>query len=188
MSSWPILLNTGRVRDQWHTMTRTGSSPRLMAHQREPLLDIHPADAARLHLVDGALARIESPHGATVLPVRLSDDQRPGEVFAPMHWTDRFTSAGPIDAGSSAAATDPISGQPELKATPVRIAPVRRSGTACCCAGPSTSPHGPVLLGASAAGTRARFHAHRLGALPSRPRHRILDHGASRCAAGERSW
>jgi assimilatory nitrate reductase catalytic subunit len=120
---WPLILNTGRVRDQWHTMTRTGRSPRLMAHQREPALDVHPTDAARLQLEDGCLARIESPHGATVLPVRLSHDLRPGEVFAPMHWTDRFTSAGPIDA-LVGAATDPVSGQPELKATPVRVAPV----------------------------------------------------------------
>ena len=120
---WPLLLNTGRLRDQWHTMTRTGRLPRLMAHQREPLLDIHPADAARLRLVDGGVARLESRHGATVLPVRLSDEQRRGEVFAPMHWTDRFTSAGPIGR-LVGAAVDPISGQPELKATPVRLARV----------------------------------------------------------------
>src|SRR6266700_6639414 len=51
--SWPLLLNTGRVRDQWHTMTRTGLAPRLMAHRREPLLDVHPDDAARLGVVEG---------------------------------------------------------------------------------------------------------------------------------------
>ena len=118
-----MLLNTGRVRDQWHTMTRTGLAPRLMAHRREPLLDLHPDDAARFGLVEGGLARVESRHGETVLPVRLSADQRPGEVFAPMHWTDRFTSAGPIGR-LVGAATDPISGQPELKATPVRVTPV----------------------------------------------------------------
>jgi assimilatory nitrate reductase catalytic subunit len=120
---WPLLLNTGRVRDQWHTMTRTGRLPRLMAHRREPLLDVHPDDAARLGLAEGGLARVESRHGATVLPTRLSTDQRPGEVFPPMHWTDRFTSAGPIDR-LVGAETDPISGQPELKATPVRVIPV----------------------------------------------------------------
>jgi assimilatory nitrate reductase catalytic subunit len=120
---WPLILNTGRVRDQWHTMTRTGRLPRLMAHQREPVLDVHPADAVRFQLKDGGLVKIESPHGTTVLRVRLSNDLRAGDVFASMHWTDRFTSAGPID-GIVGAATDPISGQPELKATPVRIAPV----------------------------------------------------------------
>jgi assimilatory nitrate reductase catalytic subunit len=121
--AWPLLLNTGRVRDQWHTMTRTGRVPRLMAHSGEPLLDIHPADAEWLALAEGGLARIESRYGAAVLPVRLSTDPRRGEVFAPMHWTDRFTSAGPIGR-LVGAATDPLSGQPELKATAVRIEPV----------------------------------------------------------------
>jgi assimilatory nitrate reductase catalytic subunit len=139
---WPLLLNTGRVRDQWHTMTRTGRSPQLMAHQREPLLDVHPADAARLNLDDGGLARIESPHGATVLPVRLSRDLRRGEVFAPMHWTDRFTSAGPIDA-IVGAATDPVSGQPELKATPVRVTPVMPHWHGLLLRGSEQVPLGP---------------------------------------------
>jgi len=120
---WPLLLNTGRVRDQWHTMTRTGRVPRLMTHQGEPLLDMHPEDAARLGLADGGLARIESRHGASLLPVRLSVGQRRGEVFAAMHWTDEFSSAGPVDR-LVGAVTDPVSGQPELKATPVRVTPV----------------------------------------------------------------
>ena len=119
----PLLLNTGRLRDQWHTMTRTGRVPRLLAHQREPLLDMHPVDGARFGLIDGDFARIASEHGETVLPVRLTPHQRQGEVFAPMHWTDRFTSAGPVGR-LVGAATDPVSGQPELKATPVRIEPV----------------------------------------------------------------
>jgi assimilatory nitrate reductase catalytic subunit len=120
---WPFVLNTGRVRDQWHTMTRTGRVPKLLAHRREPLLEIHPDDAGRLGLVQGGLARIESPDGTAVLPVSLSSEQRRGEVFAAMHWTDEFSSAGPIDK-LIGAATDPVSGQPELKATPVRLRPV----------------------------------------------------------------
>ena len=121
--AWPLVLNTGRVRDQWHTMTRTGRIPRLMTHTGEPLLDIHPADAKQLRLVEGGFARVESRYGDAVLRVRSSTGQRRGEVFAPMHWTDRFSSAGPIGR-LVGAATDPISGQPELKATPVRVLPV----------------------------------------------------------------
>ncbi|MGB6652906.1 MAG: molybdopterin-dependent oxidoreductase, partial [Xanthobacteraceae bacterium] len=139
---WPFLLNTGRLRDQWHTMTRTGRLPRLMAHQREPALDIHPADAARLDLDDGGLARVESLYGATVLPVRLSATQRKGDVFASFHWTDRFTSAGPIDA-IVGAAVDPISRQPELKATPVRIAPVAARWSGVLLRGSENVPPGP---------------------------------------------
>jgi assimilatory nitrate reductase catalytic subunit len=122
---FPLFLNTGRIRDQWHTMTRTGRLARLMAHQHEPLLDVHPQDAARLGLVEGGLARIESAHGETVLPVRFSAAQRRGEVFAAMHWTDLFSSAGPIGRLVQAA-TDPVSGQPELKLTAVRVRPVAR--------------------------------------------------------------
>jgi assimilatory nitrate reductase catalytic subunit len=113
-----------------------------MAHEREPALDVHPADAARLRLDDGGLARIESPHGATVLPVRLSNDLRRGEVFAPIHWTDRFTSAGPIDA-IVGAATDPVSGQPELKATPVRVMPVMPQWHGLLLRGSEQVPLGP---------------------------------------------
>jgi assimilatory nitrate reductase catalytic subunit len=117
------VLNTGRVRDQWHTMTRTGRVPRLLAHQGEPFLTMHPADAVRCGVADGELARIESRHGAAMLPVQLSAEQRPGEVFAPMHWTDRFASLGPVGRVVGAAC-DPISGQPELKITTVAVAPV----------------------------------------------------------------
>jgi assimilatory nitrate reductase catalytic subunit len=120
---YPLMLNTGRVRDQWHTMTRTGRVPRLMAHQDEAELTMHPEDGARCGVTDGALAYVENRHDATILPIRLSATQRAGEVFAPMHWTDRFSSAGPI-ARLVAASQDPISGQPELKATAVAITPV----------------------------------------------------------------
>src|SRR5262249_16719146 len=128
--------------DQWHTMTRTGRLPRLMAHEREPVLDVHPSDAQRFGLAEGSLARVESRHGSTVLPVRLSRDLRVGEGFAPMHWTDRFTSAGPIDA-LVGAATDPVSGQPELKATPVRVAPVAAQWHALLLRGSEGVPRGP---------------------------------------------
>jgi assimilatory nitrate reductase catalytic subunit len=122
-SDWPLVLNTGRLRDQWHTMTRTGFVPRLMTHQREPLLDMHPADAERLGLAAGGLARVETRHASTVMPVRLTTAQRVGEIFAPMHWTDVHSSSGPVGR-LVGAATDPISGQPELKGTPARVTPV----------------------------------------------------------------
>jgi len=115
-----LVLNTGRVRDQWHTMTRTGRVPRLMAHRTEPLLDIHFDDAAGLGLRDGDLARVANRHAETVMRVRLSSEPRRGEAFAPMHWSDAFASSGPVDR-LVGGATDPVSGQPELKATPVAV-------------------------------------------------------------------
>src|SRR5438105_1820258 len=137
-----MVLTTGRLRDQWHTMTRTGRLPRLMAHQREPFLDVHPTDAARLGLDDGGLVRVDSQHGSTIAPVRLSDDLRPGECFAPIHWTDRFTSSGPIDKIVGAAA-DPVSGQPELKATTVRLSPVVGKWHGVLLRASERIPHGP---------------------------------------------
>ncbi|MDO9708851.1 nitrate reductase [Paracraurococcus lichenis] len=126
---FPLLLNTGRLRDQWHTMTRTGQVPRLSDHAPTPAAAFAPADAAALGAVEGGLVRLATPHGEAVLRVALDPGQRPGEVFVPMHWTDAFTSSGPVDL-LVGAATDPVSGQPELKATPLRAEalPVRWRG------------------------------------------------------------
>lgn len=118
----PLVLNTGRVRDQWHTMTRTGRVPRLLAHVSAPTVTLAPADAARLGIAEGGLARLSTAHGSLTLRAAVSAGQRPGEAFVPMHWADGFASAGPVGR-IVGAALDPVSGQPELKATPVRIEP-----------------------------------------------------------------
>lgn len=116
----PFLLNTGRIRDQWHTMSRSGLTPRLSQHLAEPYLEIHPEDANDLGLAVADLAEVSSPHGKAVLRVLLSHKVQRGQVFAPMHWTGQFASQGRIDA-VVAAEVDPVSGQPESKATPVAI-------------------------------------------------------------------
>ncbi|MDE1145937.1 MAG: molybdopterin-dependent oxidoreductase [Azospirillaceae bacterium] len=121
--AYPLLLNTGRIRDQWHTMTRTGRVPRLLAHTGEPRVALSPADAARLGVADGDLVRIESVHAATTVRATLDAGQRVGELFLPMHWTDEFCSAGPTGRLVNAA-LDPVSGQPELKLTAVRATAV----------------------------------------------------------------
>jgi assimilatory nitrate reductase catalytic subunit len=118
----PLRLNTGRVRDQWHTMTRTGLAPSLLTHTSEPMLTIHPTDAAAAGITQGALTRVSTAEGQILLRADLRHTQRHGELFAPMHWTDQFASTGPI-ARVVHAATDPISGQPDLKATPATVAP-----------------------------------------------------------------
>ena len=118
-----FLLNTGRVRDQWHTMTRTGRVPALMMHTPEPRLAIHPSDAAMLEIDPTGLVRIDSAQGHMLMTPELSHAQRRGEVFVPMHWTDRFAAAGPV-AQLVTPMVDPLSGQPELKATSVRLTPV----------------------------------------------------------------
>ncbi len=119
---FPFVLNTGRVRDHWHTMTRTGKSPRLSAHITEPYAELHPEDAARVGVKEGALARINSRWGAMIARVKVTADQLRGNIFVPIHWTDQFANRGRVDALVNPV-TDPVSGQPESKHTPVHIQP-----------------------------------------------------------------
>ncbi|MGQ3138410.1 MAG: molybdopterin-dependent oxidoreductase [Sphingopyxis solisilvae] len=123
LAKWPLTLNTGRYRDQWHSMTRTGLAPKLARHREEPLVEVHLDDAARLGLADGGLARVETPQGGSIYRVELSVGQRPGELFVPIHWTDR-TSRGGRTGLLSRPLVDPVSGQPGFKRTPASIAAV----------------------------------------------------------------
>ena len=120
---FPFRLNTGRVRDQWHTMTRSGLSPRLANHIREPFVEIHPHDAAAVGLKDGGFARVRTAYGACVLKVVFADGQRRGSVFAPIHWSGETASSARIGELVNPS-TDPFSGQPEAKATPAAVEPV----------------------------------------------------------------
>jgi len=117
---YPLSLNTGRIRDQWHTMTRTALSPALMRHIPEPFVEIHPHDAAASGVVDGRLTCIETARGETVALARVTDRQRRGSIFLPMHWTDAFAPSARCNANVSGP-VDPTSGQPEFKHTPARI-------------------------------------------------------------------
>jgi assimilatory nitrate reductase catalytic subunit len=122
-AQFPLWLNTGRVRDQWHTMARSGLSPRLANHLPEPFVEIHPDDAARYGVVDGGFARVTSQQGSCVLKVMVKEGQRRGAIFAPIHWSDETASSariGDLVAGD----VDPWSGQPEAKATPSMVAPI----------------------------------------------------------------
>jgi assimilatory nitrate reductase catalytic subunit len=119
---FPLILNTGRIRDQWHTMTRTGKSARLMGHLAEPFCEIHPADAAAHGIATASLVQLESPHGTMLARALVTTRQRRGSVFAAMHWTDQFAAKGRVDALVDDA-VDPVSGQPGLKGSAVRIEP-----------------------------------------------------------------
>ncbi|MEM0954029.1 MAG: molybdopterin-dependent oxidoreductase [Pseudomonadota bacterium] len=124
-----FVLNTGRVRDHWHSMTRTGRAARLCEHSVEPLLSVHPEDAAALGLDEGEFVRVSSDCGRVLLRCELSPQQRLGEVFVPMHWSGRFSGASAINR-LVAAETDPVSGEPAYKCTVVSPAaePVAWSG------------------------------------------------------------
>ena len=97
-ATYPFVLNTGRVRDQWHTMTRTGLSPRLAVHIGEPFVELHVEDAVRLGLSQGRLARVRTRYGEAVLRVMPSERVQRGSLFVPIHWSDQNSSAGRIGA------------------------------------------------------------------------------------------
>jgi len=117
---YPLRLNTGRIRDQWHTMTRTGKSARLSGHIYEPYVEIHPHDAELFLLQDNELVQISSVLADIICRVKISDAQQIGSVFVPMHWNDQFSNRAIVDSLVSAH-VDPYSGQPEYNATPVNV-------------------------------------------------------------------
>jgi len=120
LADWPMTLNTGRYRDHWHSMTRTGLSPKLARHREEPMVEVHPVDAAALGIIDGGLARVATPQGDSLYRAQVVATQRVGELFVPIHWTDR-TAIGGRTGLLPRPLADPISGQPGFKITPARI-------------------------------------------------------------------
>lgn len=119
-SELPLIMNTGRIRDQWHTMTRTGKSDRLLQHIAEPFVDIHPDDATLYKLQQDDLAIINNDHGEILVRVKITKAQTRGNIFVPMHWTSQFSSKGRMGVLVNSIVC-PISGQPENKHTPVAI-------------------------------------------------------------------
>lgn len=113
-------LNTGRIRDQWHTMTRTGLVPKLFSHCAEPFIEISKVDAARLHLKPADLTEITSDKGKSIARVLISDAVKTGHIFQPMHWNSSFAPTGLVNA-NAVSVVDPHSGQPALKSTQVSI-------------------------------------------------------------------
>ncbi len=117
---YPLILNTGRLRDQWHTMTRTALATKLNQHKTEPFVEVHEVDAKRFGLVANGLALLESALGSMLARVNITDSQLPGNLFVPMHWTEQYAGRGRMGALVNPV-VDPHSKQPESKHTPVRI-------------------------------------------------------------------
>lgn len=115
-----VSLNTGRVRDQWHTMTRTGKSARLADHYAEPYCEVNPLDAEQLGVQDAELIQITKAEHTVVLRALINKDQSQGHIFVPFHWNDQWASAARINS-LVASNVDPFSGQPALKSGRVTI-------------------------------------------------------------------
>jgi assimilatory nitrate reductase catalytic subunit len=117
-----LTLNTGRIRDQWHTMTRTGLVPKLFGHRAEPHVEISSHDANRLGIKAASLVEIHGTAGSNLARALVSDTMKPGQVFQPMHWSGSFAQNALANAASTQVC-DPVSGQPALKSAKVSLTP-----------------------------------------------------------------
>ncbi|WP_415926397.1 molybdopterin-dependent oxidoreductase [Ningiella sp. W23] len=126
---YPFVLNTGRMRDHWHTMTRTGNASRLHQHSDQAYCSIHPADADALSVQNGDLIELKSAamlndsaakSTRVILPAQIDDSLLSGQLFAPIHWSNEWASHASI-AWLFSSAKDAISGQPELKHAAVSV-------------------------------------------------------------------
>ncbi|WP_339490700.1 nitrate reductase [Pseudomonas sp. EL_65y_Pfl2_R95] len=117
---YPLILNTGRLRDHWHGMSRTGTAARLFGHVEEAILSIHSDEMRRRQLSDGELIKLSSRRGELIVPVQTDDDIRPGQAYLPMHWGNRFLKG----LGTNVLTQpeyDPLSKQPELKHAAISV-------------------------------------------------------------------
>jgi assimilatory nitrate reductase catalytic subunit len=124
---YPFSLNTGRLRDQWHGMSRTGTLGRLAGHAPEPVLELHPNDLTRLRLNNGDLVLAKSRRGSVVLPAQASEALAPTQAFVAMHWgsecwvSDDASRPGMGVNTLTVAQTCPKSQQPELKHAAIKL-------------------------------------------------------------------
>ena len=122
--SLPFILNSGRVRDQWHTMTRTGKASVLTEHSPFPLLDIHERDAKNFNLSNNDLVKLHNPLGEAIISIRINDNVKAGQLFLPIHWSDQNTTAAAVNRLYHGI-TDPISGQAQTKQTAVQLSKIQ---------------------------------------------------------------
>ncbi|MFB9137057.1 molybdopterin oxidoreductase family protein [Vibrio olivae] len=127
--AYPLLLNSGRTRDQWHTMSRTGLSARLAEHKSQPYVQIHPQTADQYGVRDGQLVEVRSTYGLCQVRAEVTRDVQPDHLFIPIHWNN-ITAKGAKPCELIAPSTDQVSGQPEFKHTPVNLQPCQYQSTA----------------------------------------------------------
>ena len=121
-TQYPLALTTGRLRDQWHGMSRTGTLGRLFAHSPEPAVLLHPQELVQRGWAEGDLLRVQSRRGELVLPAAGDAGVAPGQAFIAMHWGPEFVGGGGVNTLTSAA-TCAQSKQPELKHAAVQLRP-----------------------------------------------------------------
>jgi assimilatory nitrate reductase catalytic subunit len=113
-AEFPFVLNSGRLRDQWHTMTRTGKTSKLSKHTDKPYLYLHPTDAEALAVQNDDMLSITASTGQAIAHVKVDVKQRIGECFMPIHWNQNFASHANVSTLYQSI-VDPVSGQAESK-------------------------------------------------------------------------
>ncbi|MBH0041917.1 nitrate reductase [Pseudoalteromonas sp. SWXJZ10B] len=119
-SDYPFVMNSGRIRDQWHTMSRTGKSTALSSHITRPYIEINPLDASKLAIKQNDLISAIAQTGQVTAHAKVTDAVRKGECFMPIHWNKQFASSATV-SGLYQSVVDPISGQAECKHGAVNI-------------------------------------------------------------------
>ncbi|MBK0368556.1 nitrate reductase [Flavobacterium agrisoli] len=118
---FPFILTTGRVRDQWHTMTKTGKVARLMTHTPTPTLEINPIDAFKNNIQDGDIVEVNSENGNVRVKAKITDAIREKVVFLPMHWGKKLENDLNRTNNLTNTLIDPISKEPDFKFTSVSV-------------------------------------------------------------------
>jgi len=123
---FPLILTTGRIRDQWHTMTKTGKVNKLRRHLSKSLLSIHPSDAKERGIAENDIVEINGRHGFARLPAHLTTEVRKGVVFVPMHWGKTVGEKESRTNNLTSSLFDPVSNEPDFKFTSVQVARYRK--------------------------------------------------------------
>lgn len=123
---YPLILTTGRVRDQWHTMTKTGKVSRLKTHYPTPVLEIHPVDAYLYKIKNGDITEIKSENGEVRVRASITENIKKGVVFLPMHWGKQLQSNLNRANNLTNTHVDPTSKEPDFKFTRVAVSKYKK--------------------------------------------------------------
>ncbi len=124
--AYPLVLTTGRVRDQWHTMTKTGKVSRLKTHYPKPVLEIHPVDAYLYKIKDGDITEIKGENGVVRVRAKITETIKKGVVFLPMHWGKKLQSNLNRANNLTNTHVDPLSKEPDFKFTRVAVSKYKK--------------------------------------------------------------
>lgn len=125
-SDYPLILTTGRVRDQWHTMTKTGKVSRLKTHYPKPLLEINPVDAYLYNIKNGDITEVKSENGIVRMRAKVTDAIKRNVVFLPMHWGKQLQSNLNRTNNLTNTLVDPFSKEPDFKFTRVAVSKYKK--------------------------------------------------------------